>query len=57
VLPVALDFLARHHTRYPFDKLLSHHFPLEQVNDAFAQAEWSRGESDPTKVVRAALVL
>lgn len=55
-LPVALDFLVRNHRRYPFERLLSHRFPLEQVNEAFTQAEWSRGESDPTKVIRAALV-
>ncbi len=56
VLPVALDFLVRTRTHYPFEKLLSHRYPLEAVNDAFQQAEWSRGETDPTKVVRAALV-
>lgn len=55
VLPVALDFLSRTRERFPFDRLLSHRFPLEQVNEAFAQAEWSRTTSDPTKVIRAAL--
>jgi putative phosphonate catabolism associated alcohol dehydrogenase len=56
ILPVALDFLQRTRTRYPFDKLLSHRFPLEQINEAFAQSEWSRTQADPTKVIRAALV-
>lgn len=55
-LPVALAFLQRTKDRYPFDQLLSHHFPLEQVNEAFAQAEWARTSGDPSTVVRAALV-
>jgi L-iditol 2-dehydrogenase len=56
VLPRALDFLLRTKSTYPFDDLLSHKFPLEQINDAFRQAEWV-GRADPGKVVRAALVL
>lgn len=55
ILPVALDFLVRTRNRYPFDQLLSHRFPLEQINEAFAQAEWARSAADPSKVVRAAL--
>jgi L-iditol 2-dehydrogenase len=56
VLPSALDFLVRNRTTYPFDRLLSHKFPLEQINEAFAESEWV-GKSDPTKVVRTALVM
>ena len=55
VLPRALDFLVRTKATYPFDDLLSHKFPLEQINDAFQQAEWV-GRADPGQVVRAALV-
>jgi D-arabinose 1-dehydrogenase-like Zn-dependent alcohol dehydrogenase len=32
----AITFLAMHHDRYPFHKLLAQHFPLTAINDAFA---------------------
>ncbi len=32
----ALDFLSRAKDRYPFEKLLSHSYPLEQINEALA---------------------
>jgi len=38
----ALDFLVRNRTRWPFDKLVSHTYPLEQINEAFT--EMNRGE-------------
>ena len=37
-IPRALDFLRRTHRRYPFHRILSHTFPLEKINDAFAFA-------------------
>jgi threonine dehydrogenase-like Zn-dependent dehydrogenase len=55
VLPRALDFLLRTKSTFPFDDLLSHKFPLEQINDAFQQAEWV-GRTSPGQIVRAALV-
>ena len=45
----SLEFLQRNKSRYPFDKILSHKFPLERINEAFQQ-------SDQGKVTRAALV-
>ncbi|MBI4596497.1 MAG: zinc-binding dehydrogenase [Candidatus Tectomicrobia bacterium] len=50
VIPQALDFLSRNKKRYPFDKLLSHKFPLEQINEAFQL-------SVEGKVVRAAIAM
>ena len=35
VIPRALDFLVRTKERYPFDKIISHTFPLEDINKAF----------------------
>jgi D-arabinose 1-dehydrogenase-like Zn-dependent alcohol dehydrogenase len=55
VLPRALDFLLRTQATYPFDRLLSHKYPLDQINQAFEAAEWS-GRKDASQVVRAALV-
>ena len=39
--------------RLPFNKLVSHTFPLAEVNEAFAAAEWSQRQ---TEITRAMLV-
>jgi threonine dehydrogenase-like Zn-dependent dehydrogenase len=54
VIPKALDFLVRNRARFPFDRLLSHKYPLEQINEAFAASEWHAKET--TTITRAALV-
>jgi threonine dehydrogenase-like Zn-dependent dehydrogenase len=54
VIPRALDFLVRNRTRFPFDRLISHKYPLEQINQAFSESEWHNRET--TKISRAALV-
>jgi D-arabinose 1-dehydrogenase-like Zn-dependent alcohol dehydrogenase len=35
----ALDLMLRTKDKYPYDKILSHTFPLEQINEAFRQQE------------------
>ena len=54
VIPRALDFLVRNRGRFPFDRLLSHKYPLEKINQAFADSEWHNRET--TTITRAALV-
>jgi L-iditol 2-dehydrogenase len=54
VIPRALDFLVRNRTRWPFERLLSHRYPLDQINQAFADSEWHA--KDRTNITRAALV-
>jgi len=54
VIPRALDFLVRTGDRYPFGKLLSHKYPLEKIDEAFAASEWMTREG--TTITRAALV-
>lgn len=54
VIPRALDFLVRNRSRWPFDRLLSHKYPLDRIDDAFAQSEWHA--KDTTAITRAALV-
>ena len=49
-LAQALDLVRRTRTKYPWDKVISHTFPLAEINEAFAASD--RGE-----VTRAALVL
>ena len=39
-MPAALDFLVRTRDRYPLTKVVSHSFPLDEVNQAFTFAEW-----------------
>jgi threonine dehydrogenase-like Zn-dependent dehydrogenase len=54
VIPRALDFLVRNRTRFPFDRLISHTYPLEKIDEAFAQSEWHA--RDRINITRAALV-
>jgi threonine dehydrogenase-like Zn-dependent dehydrogenase len=54
VIPRALDFLVRNRARWPFDRLVSHTYPLEHINQAFADSEWHGRET--TTITRAALV-
>jgi threonine dehydrogenase-like Zn-dependent dehydrogenase len=51
----ALDFLQRCRTRYPFERLVSHTFPLTDINEAFRQAEWYSQEAASSRITRAAL--
>jgi threonine dehydrogenase-like Zn-dependent dehydrogenase len=53
VIPRALDFLVRTRTRWPWNRILSHTYRLEQINDAFAAAEWHNREA--TSITRAGL--
>ena len=53
VIPRALDFLVRTKTRWPWDRILSHKYPLEKINEAFAASEWHNKET--TSITRAAL--
>jgi L-iditol 2-dehydrogenase len=48
-LAQALDLMKRTHDKYPWNKVVSHTFPLEQINEAFAAA-------DQGQVTRAAIV-
>lgn len=54
VIPRALDFLVRNRTRWPFDRLISHTYPLAEIDRAFADSEWHARET--TSITRAALV-
>jgi L-iditol 2-dehydrogenase len=54
VVPRALDFLVRNRTRWPFERLVSHTYPLEKIDTAFSDSEWHG--RDTTTITRAALV-
>jgi L-iditol 2-dehydrogenase len=55
VIPRALEFLGRCRGRYPFDRLVSHVYPLDRIDDAFRDAEWYNREATPSRITRAAL--
>ena len=50
VIPRALDWLARAQQRYPFERLVSETYPLEQINEAFGQAEWNAGKGQVGRI-------
>jgi len=49
-LKKALDFLSRAKDKYPFDKISSQSYPLEDINKAFE-------EQDKGLVTRSAIIL
>jgi Zn-dependent alcohol dehydrogenase len=53
-MPAALDFLVRTKERYPLTKVVSHSFPLSEVNQAFEFAEW-QGKGGGTAATRVIL--
>jgi threonine dehydrogenase-like Zn-dependent dehydrogenase len=50
-IPRALDFLVRTRGRRPYDKLVSHRYPLEEINQAFLDSEWAHGQGKVTRAV------
>jgi L-iditol 2-dehydrogenase len=51
VIPRALDWVSRTRNKYPFDKLVGASFPLDQINAAFEQAEWTAGKGSVARTV------
>ena len=51
IMPAALDFLVRTKDKYPLSKVVSHSFPLSDVNKAFEMAEW-QGKNTGTAATR-----
>lgn len=51
LLPKLLDYLVRNRYKLPFHTLISHKFPLAQVNEAFEKAEWSQRQTEITRAV------
>jgi L-iditol 2-dehydrogenase len=54
IMPAALDFLVRTKDKYPLSKVVSHSFPLSEVNQAFTFAEW-QGKNTGTAATRVIL--
>ncbi len=43
VIPRALEFLRHHRHQFPFEKIISHQFPLTEINEALAFAHTGKG--------------
>jgi D-arabinose 1-dehydrogenase-like Zn-dependent alcohol dehydrogenase len=56
VIPKALDFLVRTRNKYPFDKIMSHKYKLDDINKAFEEAEWKAAGAEKSKITRAFIV-
>jgi threonine dehydrogenase-like Zn-dependent dehydrogenase len=54
IIPAALDLLVRTKDKYPLSRVVSHSFPLAEVNKAFEFAEW-QGKGAGTAATRVIL--
>ena len=54
IVPAALDLLVRTKDKYPLSRVVSHSFPLAEVNRAFEFAEW-QGKQTGTAATRVIL--
>jgi threonine dehydrogenase-like Zn-dependent dehydrogenase len=52
-LAAILDYMVKNRDKVPFHKIVSHKFPLADINEAFPQAEWNQRQ---TAISRAMLV-
>jgi threonine dehydrogenase-like Zn-dependent dehydrogenase len=49
LLPMMLENLVKKQGKLPFDKIVSHTFPLAEINAAFEQAEWADRQTNVTR--------
>src|SRR5919198_4021281 len=53
----ALAFLRRNVRRFPFERVVSHVFPLERISEGFRQADWMQAHGGPLRISRAAIAM
>ena len=51
LLPRLLNFLVRNTDRLPFERIVSHKFPLAEVNEALPQCEWDQRQPEITRAM------
>src|SRR6266545_5739622 len=51
----SLAFLRKNLKRFPFERIVSHVFPLERISEAFQQADWRERQGGPDRISRAAI--
>ena len=54
-LEQSLAFLKRNLKRFPFEKVVSHVFPIEKISEGFREADWMQRKGDPLRISRAAV--
>jgi threonine dehydrogenase-like Zn-dependent dehydrogenase len=54
-IPQALAYIRRNAGRFPFERIVSHTFPLERISEGFRQAEWLQRDGAALSVARAAI--
>ena len=50
-LVTILEYMVRNQNKVPFHKIVSHKFKLEEINEAFPQAEWDQRQTDVTRAM------
>jgi threonine dehydrogenase-like Zn-dependent dehydrogenase len=50
LIPKILDFLVRNRQTRPFERMVSHKYPLAEINEALAMADWSQQQRDVSRV-------
>jgi threonine dehydrogenase-like Zn-dependent dehydrogenase len=51
----ALNFLRRNLRRFPFERIVSHVYPLDRISEGFREADWLRRKDSGPKISRAAI--
>jgi len=54
-LEQSLAFLRRNLKRFPFERVVSHVFPLERISEGFQQSDWRERQGGPGHISRAAI--
>ena len=44
-----METLVKNQGRVPYDRIVSNHYPLDRVNEAFAEAEWHERQTEVTR--------
>jgi hypothetical protein len=53
LLPLMMDMLVKNQARVPYHKIVSHTYPLDEVNRTFEESEWNERQ---TAVSRSMLI-
>jgi Zn-dependent alcohol dehydrogenase len=51
LLPTLMDMMVKSQSTIPYDRVISNHFKLEDVNDAMEAAEWSGRSTSITRAI------
>ena len=49
LLPLMMETLVKNQGKVPYERIVSNSYPLDQVNEAFAQAEWSERQTNVSR--------